>query len=1040
MKKLLIGIFTVLFSIPAMAIDITGTVVDENGEPLPGATISTPDGKRGTATGLNGEFTMKNFPDDSNVRVSYISYAAQELTPQANMGQIKMQPSTTNLNEVTVAGTWKSRPCTAEELKKINATSGNTARKSNGDGIYCVPTKCTTGYRLDNQQCTEIICTGRYKINDTKTDCEDQVGKNCTSDDTNAIDPKYTWDGTNLICSPSACKPGYKLNGNKCTEITCTGRYKINDEKTDCEDQVGKDCQSNDTNATKAKYEWDDASQTLKCVIGKCKKGYLPNSNGTACDVSEGPCSAEQLGAIAHATAGELRKGVCYATDCEGGYDVSNGKCVEISGNCKPMPTGALSANRQWDAATKQEVCIIDTCKDGYTRSNDKKSCLSPQLSAEDQKKKIAELEKNAQDMKKKEQSTANKLIGAAAIGATGIGGMNTLSALAEQQADENAEDAMKAYLETFRCNYGGSLNIKGGERDIVLPGGNALSELYTEYTQLAADLKIRKDALGMRPGIESEEILDKANTGLYDDVGTGITGGAYTSISRALQNPSGEDAAEWQKQKDDTASKLKTGLITTAAGVGIGIAGNTIANAKAPKEDSANINRKYESMKKIFDDTQAEIDNLPQVEQPKTCPNGTSGTYPECRCADTKSVYKEVPNQSPCTKCPGDKIADSTGTKCVCPENTVPGDNNTCNPKTPDITPECDNGDHVKIDPATGKCTCTDGYQKQGRTCVCPNATHELNTQGLCVEKTQTSKPAEKITLLAKNTFAHGSYKLTDSAKQVIAKFAGRVEAAAAGSTNYCITVVGHTDKTGTDKINVKLSNDRANAVKDVLVQNGIPTTNIKTSGRSSLDCTLDGKQESCRKVEIKYQEGACYASPQSMVQNITQTITTAATAAVVNNTEQTKSTADTNNTNTPTPLTAEEMRQKMSKIVNICENYNQNGVICKFVSDTAVNPWSQYDSTYHQRAYCIFVKPATTNDGLNDPTIANSAEKYREKLNKYAMNGYVYAPDNAQGLRCRNLFAKDNPDLGGILYHGQDLPTGSDGNYTACEFSYQF
>lgn len=979
MKKLLIGIFTVLFSIPAMAIDITGTVIDENGEPLPGATISTPDGKKGTATGLNGEFTMKNFPDDSNVRVSYISYATQELPPQANMGQIKMQPSTTNLDEVTVAGTWKSRPCTDEELKKINATSGNTARNANGVGIHCVPTKCTTGYRLDNQQCTEIICTGRYKINAAKTDCEDQVGK---------------------------------------------------------------DCQSNDTNATKAKYEWDDASQTLKCIIGKCKKGYLPNSNGTACDISEGPCSAEQLGAIAHATAGELRKGVCYATDCEGGYDVSNGKCVEISGNCKPMPTGALSANRQWDATTKQEVCIIDTCKDGYTRSNDKKSCLSPQLSAEDQKKKIAKLEKNAQDMKKKEQSTANKLIGAAAIGATGIGGMNTLSALAEQQADENAEDAMKAYLETFRCNYGGSLNIKGGERDIVLPGGNALSELYTEYTQLAADLKIRKDALGMRPGIESEEILDKANTGLYDDVGTGITGGAYTSISRALQNPSGEDAAEWQKQKDDTASKLKTGLITTAAGVGIGIAGNTIANAKAPKEDSANINRKYESMKKIFDDTQAEIDRLPPVEQPKTCPNGTSGTYPECRCSDTKSVYKEVPNQSPCTKCPGDKIADSTGAKCVCPENTVPGDNDTCNPETPGITPECDDGDHVKIDTTTGKCTCTDGYQKQDRTCVCPNTTHELNTQGLCVEKTQTSKPAEKITLLAKNTFAHGSHQLTRPARETIANFAGRVVglAQAAGNTNYCITVVGHTDRTGTDAINVELSHKRANAVKDVLVQNGIPTANIKTSGRSSQDCTLDGKQESCRKVEIKYQEGACDASPQSMVQNITQTITTAATAAVVNNTEQTKSTADTNNTNTPTPLTAEEMRQKMSKIVNICENYNQNGVIGKFVSDTAVNPWSQYDSTYHQRAYCIFVKPATTNDGLNDQTIANSAEKYREKLNKYAMNGYVYAPDNAQGLRCRNLFAKDNPDLGGILYHGQDLPTGSDGNYTACEFSYQF
>lgn len=188
-------------------------------------------------------------------------------------------------------------------------------------------------------------------------------------------------------------------------------------------------------------------------------------------------------------------------------------------------------------------------------------------------------LKENLERAREREMSTANKLLGGAAIGATGIGGMMLASGLAEQQADEEAEQAMRAYLATFHCNYGGGINVKGGEKDVQLPGGNELIDLYTEYVNLANNLKTRKAALDMPPGIESETILDSATSGLYDDVAIGKTSGAFTSLARALQDPESEDAKAWDAQKQDSAKKTKTG--GTVAGVGAigGAVGNLIIN-----------------------------------------------------------------------------------------------------------------------------------------------------------------------------------------------------------------------------------------------------------------------------------------------------------------------------------------------------------------------------------------------------------------------------------------------------------------------------
>ena len=152
-------------------------------------------------------------------------------------------------------------------------------------------------------------------------------------------------------------------------------------------------------------------------------------------------------------------------------------------------------------------------------------------------------------------------------------------SGLAEQSADQAAEAAMRAYLGTFTCDYGNGKNVHGGDKNIELPGGNDLMQLKTEYINLARDLKQRKEQLELQPGIESETTYDSATAGLYDDVSTGKTSGAYTSLSRALLDETGTDATAWEQQKSDTKQKISTGGTVGGIGAVGGLVGNLIIN-----------------------------------------------------------------------------------------------------------------------------------------------------------------------------------------------------------------------------------------------------------------------------------------------------------------------------------------------------------------------------------------------------------------------------------------------------------------------------
>lgn len=205
----------------------------------------------------------------------------------------------------------------------------------------------------------------------------------------------------------------------------------------------------------------------------------------------------------------------------------------------------------------------------------------------------LAEFYEAARTAKEKEHSFANRMLSGITMAATGIGGQMMATAISEQSADKDAEMAMKSYLATFTCKYGDK-HANGGEVDIELPGGNDLINLYSEYIAIANDLKTLKSSLEMKPGIESEPILDAATSGLYDDINTGKTSGVYASLARALQDPNSEDAKLWTEQKKKSEQNLKTGAIITGTGTAIGITGNTLINhVDKDKKNSSAIKKK---------------------------------------------------------------------------------------------------------------------------------------------------------------------------------------------------------------------------------------------------------------------------------------------------------------------------------------------------------------------------------------------------------------------------------------------------------------
>ena len=94
--------FMAFAAVPALAqnTDIKGTVVDQNGEPIIGASVRVEGQKGGVITDLDGNYVIKA-PKGAKITVSYIGYVPQTVTAG---GRVQLKEDAQNLDELVVVG------------------------------------------------------------------------------------------------------------------------------------------------------------------------------------------------------------------------------------------------------------------------------------------------------------------------------------------------------------------------------------------------------------------------------------------------------------------------------------------------------------------------------------------------------------------------------------------------------------------------------------------------------------------------------------------------------------------------------------------------------------------------------------------------------------------------------------------------------------------------------------------------------------------------------------------------------------------------
>ncbi|GHU18199.1 hypothetical protein FACS189475_03290 [Betaproteobacteria bacterium] len=112
-----------------------------------------------------------------------------------------------------------------------------------------------------------------------------------------------------------------------------------------------------------------------------------------------------------------------------------------------------------------------------------------------------------------------------------------------------------------------------------------------------------------------------------------------------------------------------------------------------------------------------------------------------------------------------------------------------------------------------------------------------EQATQGTGVSVTQTEDNQLKLEIPSDVSFDTGRYDIKPQLRPVLDRFAVTLNQ----NPVTHVTIIGHTDSTGSDAVNNPLSVNRAIATRDYLTARGVSTSRIAVDGRGSREPLVD-------------------------------------------------------------------------------------------------------------------------------------------------------------------------------------------------------
>src|SRR5690554_1471578 len=134
---------------------ITGRVIDQNGEPIPGVTVVVKGTSAGTITDINGSYTINNVTPQSSLIFSFIGMKTQEVPVGTQSSiQVTLEPAVQALDEVVVVGygtmkrsdlTGSVVSVTSEELNRFPATNVTEMLRGQAAGVIVSSSDASPG-------------------------------------------------------------------------------------------------------------------------------------------------------------------------------------------------------------------------------------------------------------------------------------------------------------------------------------------------------------------------------------------------------------------------------------------------------------------------------------------------------------------------------------------------------------------------------------------------------------------------------------------------------------------------------------------------------------------------------------------------------------------------------------------------------------------------------------------------------------------------------------------------------------------------------